>query len=112
MTLKLKTFLSTLACSAALLSGCAHTAATAKQTHDSKMASEASSSFDVKTTSCWDVLTIAEEDMNMAMMLIYGYSQGTKGVSQQSSSSIEAAFTKAFTFCETNPDATVIKAFE
>ena len=94
------------------LSACAHTA---KATAPAASASEKTSvtaSFDVKTISCWDVLTVAEEDLNMAMMLLYGYKQGEAQLRTQSSASIEAAFTSAFAYCEANPDAPAINGFK
>ena len=101
-----------LSLSLAGLSACAHTAKTAASTVSTSEKVSETASFDVKTISCWDVLTVAEEDLNMAMMLLYGYKQGEGKVRTQSSASIEAAFTSAFAYCEENPDAPAMNGFK
>ena len=101
-----------LSLSLAGLSACAHTAKTTASTVSPSEKTSETASFDVKTISCWDVLTVAEEDLNMAMMLLYGYKQGEDKVRTQSSASIEAAFTSAFAYCEANPDAPAMNGFK
>lgn len=93
------------------LSACAHTQANTAPSMTIAKAKSASASFDVNTVSCWDVLTIKEEDLNMAMMLLYGYTQGENASTTQSSALIETAFMSAFAFCETNPDTPAINGF-
>ena len=109
-SIKTKTIL-TFALSVTFLSACAHTDTTSAKPDMMAKSASASDKFDVKTLTCWDVLTVSEDDIDMAMMLVYGYAQGAKGMSAQSSLSIEAAFTKGFTFCENNPDSAAIDAF-
>lgn len=94
------------------LSACAHTSKTAVPSASASEKISETASFDVKTVTCWDILTVAEEDLNMAMMLIYGYTQGESRRTEQSSASIEAAFTSAFAYCEANPDAPAMNGFK
>ena len=94
------------------LSACAHASKTAAPIASSNEKTSDITSFDVKTISCWDVLTVAEEDLNMAMMLLYGYKQGETQARTQSSSTIETAFTSAFAYCEGNPDAPAMNGFK
>lgn len=96
----------------AALSGCAHTSKTTAPTASALEKASETASFDVKTISCWDVLTVAEEGLNMAMMLLYGYTQGESRTTEQSSASIEAAFTSAFAYCDANPDAPAMNGFK
>ena len=71
-----------------------------------------SGDFSIRRLTCWDVLTAPEEDMNMAMMLVYGYSEGEHKRYPQTPKSIESAFKTAFDFCETSPDSPVYRAFQ
>jgi len=82
---KLQKPIISLALGAALLAGCAHTDTTSAKPDMMAKSASASDKFDVKTLTCWDVLTVAEDDIDMAMMLVYGYAQGAKGMSAQSS---------------------------
>ena len=94
------------------LAACAHTNSSVASSEMAANKTSEASAFDVKTISCWDVLTVAEEDLNMAMMLLYGYEQGQTGTNTQSSASIETSFKSAFTFCENNPDSPAINGFK
>jgi len=79
-SIKTKTIL-TFALSVTFLSACAHTDTTSAKPDMMAKSASASDKFDVKTLTCWDVLTVSEDDIDMAMMLVYGYAQGAKGMS-------------------------------
>ena len=64
-------------------------------------------SADLKTLSCWEVVTLADEDRAFAMTLLYGYAMGEKGKSEIKPRDIQVAIVTTMTKCVDTPDAKV-----
>ena len=91
------------------LSGCASTNATAKEMTAKAKIQEKSN---LETLTCWDVITLPEEDSNFAMVLLYGYHAGKNNQPVQPAKKIARIILDAVKICDKNPDMTVIGAIQ
>ncbi|MEH6758920.1 MAG: HdeA/HdeB family chaperone [Parasphingorhabdus sp.] len=65
-------------------------------------------SVDLKALTCWDVVTLAEEDRAFTMTMLYGYVMGTQGKSEIKPRDIQVAIVTTMTKCVDTPDAKVL----
>ncbi len=91
------------------LSGCASTNATAKEMTAKAKIQEKSN---LETLTCWDVITLSEEDSTLAMVLLYGYHAGKSNQPVQSSEKIARIILDTVKICDKNPDTTVLEAIQ
>ncbi len=62
---------------------------------------------DLKEVSCWDVVTLNEDDRASVMTLLYGYSIAQKGSSVISPEAVQVAIVLTMTECVEKPDTKV-----
>ncbi len=62
---------------------------------------------DLKEISCWDVVTLNEDDRASVMTMMYGYSIAQKGTSTISPEAVQVAIVLTMTDCVEKPDAKV-----
>ncbi len=63
---------------------------------------------DLKALTCWDVVTLAEDDRAFAMTLLYGYVLGQTTKSTITPQNIQIAIVSTMTKCADNPDSKVL----
>lgn len=63
---------------------------------------------DLKTLTCWEVVTLPEDDRASAMTLLYGYAIGNKGQSVVAPQDIQVAIVTTMTKCVDEPDMKVM----
>jgi len=63
---------------------------------------------DLKTLTCWDVVTLAEDDRAYTMALLYGYVIGAKGHSVIAPQDIQVAIVNSMMKCVDTPDEKVM----
>ncbi len=95
------------------LSGCASTNTSAKEItavkYDKAKSQEQSN---LETVTCWEVLTLSEEDSNFAMVLLYGYHAGKNNQPVQPGEKIARIILDAVKICDKNPDMTVLETIQ
>ncbi len=62
---------------------------------------------DLKEISCWDIVTLNEDDRASVMTMMYGYSIAQKGTSTISPEAVQVAIVLTMTDCVEKPDAKV-----
>lgn len=67
--------------------------------------------FDLTGITCWEVLTLEEEEAAYALLLLYGYSAGQSGQSAQTGRMIENAIAASGEICGGNPDMPALETF-
>lgn len=67
--------------------------------------------FDLEKVSCWDVMTLSDEDMSHTLVMLYGYNAGKHDQSAHTSETVENVITKAGEICAENPDMFAYQAF-
>lgn len=72
------------------------------------LAFSSSQAADLKTLTCWEVVTLAEDDRAFAMTLLYGYDQGTKGDANITPRDIQISIITTMQECVDKPDAKVL----
>lgn len=68
--------------------------------------------FQLDAITCWEVITLPEEDTASALLLLYGYASGLTATSEHSGESIKATLTSVGEICEENPEMPALKAFQ
>ena len=68
--------------------------------------------FQLDAITCWEVLTVPEEDTAYALLLLYGYNAGMQGQLAQTGNMIKDYIAAAGAVCASNPDMSALKAFE
>lgn len=71
---------------------------------NSAVAQDSSEVFDLSQITCWDVMTLDDNDRMYALAILFGYVAGLNGKSQQSGDMIERALTQTGEVCGNNPD--------
>ncbi|KEO90487.1 hypothetical protein EH31_10390 [Erythrobacter longus] len=69
---------------------------------------ESDEKLDLADLRCWDVVTLNEDDRGFAMVLLYGYARGEKGVSAMSPRDVQVAVVNTMQECVDKPDAKVL----
>lgn len=69
---------------------------------------ETDETIDLAELRCWDMVTLSEDDRGFAMVLLYGYAQGEKGVSTMSPRDVQVAVVNTMQECVDKPDAKVL----
>ncbi len=59
---------------------------------------------DLETVSCWDVVTLNEDDRAYVMTMLYGYAAAKKGTSTISPEAVQVAIVLTMTDCVEKPD--------
>ena len=67
--------------------------------------------FEIDALTCWEVMTLPEDESAYVLMLLYGYSAGKQNQSTQSGELIANTIAAAGEFCGENPDMSAIQAF-
>ena len=62
---------------------------------------------DLKELTCWEVVTLNEDDRASALILLYGHAIGSQGTSVVSPQDAQVAIVSTMTDCVDKPDATV-----
>jgi hypothetical protein len=65
-------------------------------------------STEIKSLTCWEVVTLNPEDRISAMTLLYGYAIGTKGQAAISPQDTQVAIVTTMTDCVDKPDAKIL----
>ena len=63
---------------------------------------------DIRTLTCWEVVTLHPDDRISAMTLIYGYAIGSKGKSVISPKDTQSAIETTLTTCAEKPEAKIL----
>lgn len=63
--------------------------------------------IDLKDVTCWDVVTLNEDDRASVMTMLYGYSIAQKGSSTISPEAVQVAIVLTMADCVEKPDAKV-----
>jgi len=66
--------------------------------------------FNVESISCWDVVTLPEDDATFVTAMLIGYSNGKSGQSETSAQAIVTAVETLDSTCADNPDMPAIEA--
>nr|WP_298895674.1 HdeA/HdeB family chaperone [uncultured Altererythrobacter sp.] len=69
---------------------------------------ESGEPFDLSAISCWDIVTLSEDDRAFAMVLLFGYAQGEAGQSVVSPQEIQVAVVNTMMECVDKPDDNAI----
>jgi HdeA/HdeB family len=67
---------------------------------------------DLKKLTCWEVVTLNEDDRSAALTLLYGNIVGAKGQSVISPQNSQVAIVAAITECVDTPDASIYVLME
>lgn len=86
------------------LMGTAALAQSSQNAHDLASARQ----VDLQTATCWDVVTLAEDDRASTMTLLYGYVMGVNGQSTISPRDIQIAIVNTMMKCVDVPDTNVL----
>ena len=108
-TLKIGTVLAAFALAAGSLSAQEETVSTKGDGHGLESPVE----LDLRAMTCWDLVTMAEDDRGYAMVLLYGFASGEKGQGRFSPRAIQVAAVTTIQDCVDKPDAialTVLKS--
>lgn len=68
--------------------------------------------IDLKNLTCWEVVTLNEDDRSAALTLLYGNVVGAKGQSVISPQKSQIAIVAAVTECVDTPDANIYQLME
>lgn len=63
---------------------------------------------DLKEVTCWDVVTLAEDDRGFFMTMLYGHALGQKGDTTISPEAVEVSIVLTITDCVEKPDDKVL----
>lgn len=78
--------------------------------HHKETESEAqSSSFNLAELSCWDVMTVDEQQRGTLLFLLYGYVSGVKSELVHDGETIKSILSKLGKYCADNPDDIVLE---
>jgi|GEM_PF-5041814 len=72
------------------------------------LALSSSQAADLKMLTCWEVVTLSEDDRAFAMTLLYGYNQGSKSDSSITPRDIQIAIINTMQNCVDTPEAKVL----
>lgn len=64
---------------------------------------------DLKEVTCWDVVTLAEDDRGFVMTLLYGHLLGQKGDNTISPEAVQVSIVLTMTDCLEKPDSKVLE---
>lgn len=64
---------------------------------------------DLTEVTCWDVVTLAEDDRGFVMTLLYGHLLGQKGDTTISPEAVQVSIVLTMTDCLEKPDSTVLE---
>ena len=67
-------------------------------------------SFDLAEITCWDALTLADEERNMVLFLLYGYHAGSTDQTVHTAQGIEQLLRSVGEYCADNPDVGALDA--
>ncbi len=66
--------------------------------------------FDLKEMSCWDVITLPDDDANFVTAMLIGYKNGEAGSSEFSGQGIVATVVAFDALCTENPEMLAVDA--
>lgn len=66
---------------------------------------ETAEKINVAQLSCWDLVTLGEDDRGFAMVLLYGFARGQKDAPQFSPRDVQVAVVNTMQECVDKPDA-------
>ncbi len=66
--------------------------------------------FNLEAVTCWEIITLPEENEIPLLMLLYGYDAGKEGKSTMSGALIESDLENLVDYCEENPDTPAVQA--
>lgn len=67
---------------------------------------------DIRTLTCWEVVTLTEDDRAFAMSLLYGYAKGTSADAMLSPRNVQVAIVNSMMRCVDEPDALVLNMLQ
>ena len=65
--------------------------------------------LDLKAMTCWDLVTMAEDDRGYALVLLYGFARGEMGQARFSPRAIQVAAVNTIQECVDKPDANALE---
>jgi hypothetical protein len=68
--------------------------------------------FKGEKVTCWEVLTLPEENSSFAMILLYGYHAEKSNQPVQPAEKIASIILDAVKICDKNPDKTVLETIQ
>jgi hypothetical protein len=69
-------------------------------------------SFDFADITCWDIMTLSDQDRPAALTLLYGFHAGKNGISTHTGGDIEKTLTQTGEICAENPDKKALATLE
>jgi hypothetical protein len=71
----------------------------------------ASQAFDITEVTCWELMTLPEDDAGHAFTLFYGYAAGANGQPLQKSEIVEKVIVATIDTCAENPSTPALQVF-
>lgn len=68
--------------------------------------------FNIETLSCWEFVTMPNDDATYVSLILYGYASGKAGKAEQTGNMIKTVIEGADGICADNPDMPAIDAFK